>query len=454
MNVIPPNILTIAGSDSGGGAGIQADIKTISMLEGYGLSVITALTAQNTLGVTGIEAPSAGFVARQLETVLDDIEIHAAKTGMLFSAEIVEAVAEGLAGAAFPLVVDPVCVSQSGHRLLGEDAVEVLAGRMIPLATLLTPNRPEAEWLTGLPVNTEADVARAVDKLLDMGAGAVLLKGGHFNGERVVDWFRQPGGELKAMEYPRIHTTHTHGTGCTLSAAIATFLGRGLDMESAVRQAQDYLRQGLKAGYKLAGGDGPPHHLALKMRQRRRGEILEELAGFATRIQAAPNMEKLIPEVRMNVALALPWAETPKDAAGFSGRISVSVEGKVMVPGRPAFGASSHIAKVVLAARRLNPEIDCAANVRMNGRILEALGRTGFIQAWFDRADEPADLKAREGSSLEWGTFKALSEHPEPAKVVAVCDHGEKGKEPMIRILARSMDELFERLSLLAADLG
>jgi hydroxymethylpyrimidine/phosphomethylpyrimidine kinase len=454
MNVIPPNILTIAGSDSGGGAGIQADIKTISMLEGYGLSVITALTAQNTLGVTGIEAPSAGFVAKQLETVLDDVKVHAAKTGMLFSAEIVEAVADGLAQAAFPVVVDPVCVSQSGHRLLGEDAVEVLTKRMIPLATLLTPNRPEAEWLTGLKVDTDDDVAKAIDKLLDMGAKAVLLKGGHFEGGRVVDWYKEAGGELKFMDYPRIDTQHTHGTGCTLSAAIATSLGHGLDMESAVRHAQDYLRQALKAGYKLAGGDGPPHHLALKMRQRRRGEILEELVEFASRIQAIPNMEKLVPEVRMNVALALPWAESPQEVAGFSGRITVSVDGKVMIPGCPAFGATSHIAKVVLAARRLNPEIDCAANVRMNDQTMEALGRTGFAQAWFDRADEPADLKAREGSSLEWGTFKALSEHPEPAAVVAVCDKGEKGKEPMIRILARSTAELLGRLSLLAAELG
>jgi len=454
MNVIPPNILTIAGSDSGGGAGIQADIKTISMLEGYGLSVITALTAQNTLGVTGIEAPSAGFVAKQLSTVLDDITVHAAKTGMLFSAEIVNAVADGLAKTEFPVVVDPVCVSQSGHRLLGEDAVEVLVKRMIPLATLLTPNRPEAEWLTGLPVNTGAEVAAAVDKLLEMGAGAVLLKGGHFEGGRIIDWFKQAGGELMAMEYPRIDTQHTHGTGCTLSAAIATLLGYGLDMEAAVRQAQAYLRRALRAGYKLAGGDGPPHHLALKMVQRRQGEILEELADFESRIQNVHGLEKLIPEVRMNVALALPWAESPEDVAGFSGRITTSVEGRVMVPGRPAFGASSHMAGVVLAARRVNPQIFCAANLRMNEATMAALDKCGFAAAWFDRALEPAGIKAREGSSLEWGTFKALSEHPDPQTVAAVCDEGEKGKEPMIRLLAGSMDELFERLAHLVAALG
>jgi hydroxymethylpyrimidine/phosphomethylpyrimidine kinase len=156
----------------------------------------------------------------------------------------------------------------------------------------------------------------------------------------------------------------------------------------------------------------------------------------------------------MNVALALPWAESPEDVAGFSGRITTSVEGRGMVPGHPAFGASSHMAGVVLAARRVNPQIYCAANVRMNEATMAALDKCGFAAIWFDHALEPAGIKVWEGSSLEWGTFKALSEHPDPQTVAAVCDKGEKGKEPMIRILAGSMDELFERLAHMAAALG
>jgi hydroxymethylpyrimidine/phosphomethylpyrimidine kinase len=454
MNTIPPNILTIAGSDSGGGAGIQADLKTIAMLEGYGLSVITALTAQNTLGVRSVEAPSAAFVAEQLETVLDDIPVRAAKTGMLFSSEIVEAVVRGLAGTSFPLVVDPVCVSASGHRLLEEDAVRVLADRLLPMAAVVTPNRLEAEWLTGLSIRSADDVLPAMEKLTAMGAGAVLLKGGHFeDGGPMIDWFMRAGGEVVALEQPRIDTVHTHGTGCALSAAVAAGLGRGLELEAAVRRAQDFLHLGLRSGYALGGGYGPPHHLALKMRQRRRGEILEDLARIGSRLRRIENFARLVPEVRMNVGLALPWAEDRHDVAAFAGRITTGPGGEIMMPGCPAFGASSHMAKVVLAARRVDPEVECAANVRYSDEILAALDRLGFVRAWFDRADEPDEVKALEGSSLEWGTYKAMSEHPEPTAVATVCDRGEPGKEAMVRILARSADELVERLAALAAAL-
>lgn len=454
MNIKPMNILTIAGSDSGGGAGIQADLKTIAALEGYGLSVITALTAQNTRGVKAVEAPTASFVAGQLACVLSDIPVHAAKTGMLYSAEIVEAVAHGLAGASFPLVVDPVCISRSGHRLLEEEAVRVLAERILPLAALVTPNRPEAEWLTGLKIDGQEDVPAALKMLIDMGAKAALIKGGHFEGGRMIDWFMRAGGKVKALEQERVETRHTHGTGCTLSAAIATGLGQGLEMEAAIRRAQEYLNLSLRAAYALGQGYGPPNHLALATVERRRGRALEELARIGEALKAARNMARLVPEVRMNVGLALPWARGPKDVAAFSGRITASREGEIMIPGCPAFGASSHMAKVVLAARRSNPDIDLAANVRLNKAVLAALDRLGWVQAWFDRADEPPDLKAREGSSLEWGTMKALSGHPEPASVVAVCDRGEVGKEPMIRILARSAEELLERLTALAVEAG
>lgn len=260
--VRPPSILTIAGSDTGGGAGIQADMKTITVLGGYGLSVITALTAQNTRGVTAIEAPTPGFVAKQLETVLEDISVHAAKTGMLFSAQIIEAIVPLLEKADFPLVVDPVCVSQSGHRLLQEDAVVALKERMLPLADLLTPNKPEAELLTGMTMASRSDLLKCLEALLAMGPKSVLLKGGHFSGPDMVDWLALQDSEPKPLPQRRVDTPHTHGTGCTLSAAIATHLGFGLPLEESVRRAQAYLNLALRTGYRLGGGDGPPNHLA------------------------------------------------------------------------------------------------------------------------------------------------------------------------------------------------
>lgn len=262
----PPNILTIAGSDSGGGAGIQADLKTITMLGAYGMSVITALTAQNGLGVTGIHAPDPAFVTQQLQTVLAGFPVQAAKTGMLFSSGIIDAVADGLAERTFPLVVDPVCVSQSGHRLLEEDAVDALKARMLPLADVLTPNRPEAELLAGLPIASEADVAEAGRRLLALGAKAVLIKGGHFEGTPILvtDWLITPGREPDPLRQPHIDTPNNHGTGCTLSAAIATWLGFGMPLRVAVTKAQEYLNLGLRHAYAPGQGAGPPCHMAAR----------------------------------------------------------------------------------------------------------------------------------------------------------------------------------------------
>ena len=225
----PPCILTIAGSDSGGGAGIQADLKTITVIGGFGMSVITALTAQNGVGVAGIHAPEPGFVGLQLKTVREGFPIAAAKTGMLFSAEIIEAVEAGLQGREFPLVVDPVCVSQSGQRLLREDAVNALRWHILPKADLLTPNRPEAELLADMKIDSEKDIDVAARKLLDMGPKAVLIKGGHFGSAsdaEFTDWLALPDEPLIALKQPGVKTSNNHGTGCTLSAAIATYLGR------------------------------------------------------------------------------------------------------------------------------------------------------------------------------------------------------------------------------------
>ena len=262
--MILPTVLTIAGSDSGGGAGIQADLKTFTVLGCYGASVIVALTAQNGEGVRGIYAPSVDFASAQLEAVLEGFTVKAAKTGMLFSAPIIETVADKLENKEFPLVVDPVAVSQSGHQLLEDSAFAALIARMIPLADILTPNRPEAEKLCGMAINNETDIACAGEKMLGMGAGAVLIKGGHFeNADDVMtDWLCVPGESPRALVHRRIATKNNHGTGCTLSAAIASFLGRGESLESAIRSAQAYLEAALEESFNPGKGTGPVNFVA------------------------------------------------------------------------------------------------------------------------------------------------------------------------------------------------
>jgi hydroxymethylpyrimidine/phosphomethylpyrimidine kinase len=250
--------LSIAGSDSGGGAGIQADLKTFSAFGVFGMTAITAVTVQNTLGVQGFEAISPGTVAAQVRAVASDIGVDAAKTGMLANAPIVEAVADVVAETAITnLVVDPVFVSKHGHVLLSDDAVGALRARILPLATIVTPNLPEAAGLAGFVVETRDQMRRAADAILALGAGAVLVKGGHLEDlARSDDLFVGPSWE-GWLEGDRIDTPNTHGTGCTLSAAIAAGLALGDDLPDAVRAAKAFVTEAIRHALTLGGGIGP-----------------------------------------------------------------------------------------------------------------------------------------------------------------------------------------------------
>jgi hydroxymethylpyrimidine/phosphomethylpyrimidine kinase len=232
-------------------------------LGGYGMSVITALTAQNGLGVRGIHAPPPEFATLQLEAVLDGFPVAAAKTGMLFSAEIIRAVARALQKRNFPLVVDPVCVSQSGSRLLQEEAVETLKKELLPGCDLLTPNLPEAELLSGVKTRNLDDALAAAEKLLALGAHAVLVKGGHMEHTVfVTDLLCVSGEAPKKMPQAKVETNNNHGTGCTLSAAIATGLGKGQPLQVAIAKAQEFLNLALRKSYSPGKGFGPVNHAA------------------------------------------------------------------------------------------------------------------------------------------------------------------------------------------------
>lgn len=259
-----PIALTIAGSDSSGGAGIQADLKTFTALGVYGASVLTALTAQNTRGVDDVLAIPPAFVRSQLGSVLSDLEVKAVKTGMLANAGVILAVAETLERhAGIPLVCDPVMVATSGDVLLEPDAIGALKTRLIPRSLLLTPNIPEAARLLGYPeANTVDEMVRQAEALRDLGCTAVLLKGGHGSGETVTDVLAHAGG-IVPLEAPRIRTPNTHGTGCTLSAAITAMLAMGEPLEQAVRRGRTFVWNALEAGanQRIGHGSGPVDHL-------------------------------------------------------------------------------------------------------------------------------------------------------------------------------------------------
>jgi hydroxymethylpyrimidine/phosphomethylpyrimidine kinase len=258
----PPRALTIAGSDSGGGAGIQADLKTFAALGVYGMSAITAVTVQNTKGVSGYEELSPETVGDQIRAVATDIGVDAAKTGMLASAAIIEAVADAVRETRIAkLVVDPVFVSKHGHPLLQEDAVDSLRSTIVPLATVVTPNLPEAAGLAGFEVRSRQDMKRAAEAILELGAGSVLVKGGHMDeGGRASDLFFD-GDCIEWLDAERIDTPHTHGTGCVLSAAITAHLAKGSETLEAVSRGKEFVTEAIRNALEIGEGIGPVNAL-------------------------------------------------------------------------------------------------------------------------------------------------------------------------------------------------
>ncbi|QTD40928.1 bifunctional hydroxymethylpyrimidine kinase/phosphomethylpyrimidine kinase [Sporosarcina sp. Te-1] len=274
-----PVTLTIAGSDSGGGAGIQADIKTFQELGTFGTSILTAVTAQNTLGVHAVQPIECNIVTAQLDAVLSDFPVGAAKTGMLFSAGIIKAVAETLHHyPSFPLVIDPVMIAKGGTSLLHQSAIDALKECLLPSAAVLTPNIPEAEALTGMSIHTLSDMERAANRLLECGTHAIVVKGGH---RKVTDFaedlFISRDGERFLLRTKRIDTKDTHGTGCTFAAAITAELAKGRSISEAVIAAKYFIQAAIEDGISLGNGHGPTNHAAIRLRgdESRGVELIE-----------------------------------------------------------------------------------------------------------------------------------------------------------------------------------
>jgi hydroxymethylpyrimidine/phosphomethylpyrimidine kinase len=262
MTAMHGRVLIVAGSDSGGGAGIQADIKAVTALGGYAMTAVTALTAQNTQGVFGIHAVPEAFIRSQMELALDDIGADAVKTGMLHSAGVIDTVVAVLTERAreAKLVVDPVMVAKGGAQLLQTDAIAAVRGKLLPIATVVTPNIPEAETLLGRAIASHGDMAAAAADLLTLGPQAVLLKGGHLPGSRIYDLLATRDGETKVYENAKIDTPHTHGTGCTLASAIACGLAQDLALEEAVARAREYVQIAIRRAPGFGKGHGPLDH--------------------------------------------------------------------------------------------------------------------------------------------------------------------------------------------------
>lgn len=434
-------ILTIAGSDSGGGAGIQADLKAITLLDGYGMSVLTALTAQNTVGVQAIHEVPPSFVEKQIDSVLSDIGADAIKTGMLANRKIVELVAKKIEQYGVELVVvDPVMVSKSGAPLLRKDAQKAVIKRLIPLATVVTPNLFEASVLTGRRVNSLEEMRKAAVQIWELGAKNVVLKGGHLKGKAIDILF--DGENYAEIEGPRIKTKHTHGTGCTFASAIATLLAKGESVPEAVRKAKIFITMAIRSGLSLGKGTGPTNPSAHALKEMERYRVIQELKR-AVDVLRGEKLGHLIPEVSSNLGYALPYAEGIQDVAAFPGRI-IRFKDTVATAGDPEFGVSRHIASIILTVMGFDPEYSSAMNIRYSKEMVTLLKDKGFLVAHFDRRKEPKEVREREGSSLEWGVGEVLRKLKRVPDFI--YDEGDIGKEPMIRVLGRNPEEVVQKV--------
>ena len=434
-------ILTIAGSDSCGGAGIQADLKAITLLGGYGMSVVTALTAQNTVGVQGIHEVPPQFVERQIDSVLSDIGADAIKTGMLANQEIIEIVSKKIRQYKVQkIVVDPVMISKSGAYLLRKDAQDALIKKMIPLAWVVTPNLMEASVLTGLKVNSFEGMKKAAHQIYKLGAKHVVVKGGHLKGTAVDLLY--DGEKFIEMEGVRIETKNTHGTGCTFASAIATLLGKGDAVDEAVKKAKTFITMAIQSGFSLGKGIGPTNPSAYVLKEMGRYRVIQELKK-AVKVLKEGKIGHLIPEVSSNLGYALPHAEGIEDVAAFPGRI-IRFKDSVATQSDPEFGASQHVANIILTVMKFDSEYCSAMNIRYSKENVAQLKRKGFFVGHFDRRLEPKRVKEKEGSSLEWGVREVLKKMNRVPDFI--YDEGDVGKEPMIRVLGRNPKEVISKI--------
>lgn len=422
--------LTIAGSDSGGGAGIQADLKTFAALGVHGASVVTSLTAQNTLAVRDVFDVPLEFISAQFRAVHEDFKVRAAKTGMLSSREIIKTVAKEVGS--YPLVVDPVMIAASGGRLLREDAVKTLAEKLFPKAVLVTPNLFEAQVLSGLKIRSTEDMKKAGKKISKFGCN-VLIKGGHLNAADVL-YFNKKFYEFRSKKFGY----SAHGSGCVFASAITAELAKGKNLLEATRNAKLFITDAIRNAYGPGRGARVINPVGEMLRNSEKFRVVSELKEAINEIKKIDGFNELVPQVGTNIAYALPNARDLREVAGISGRIIIIKE-QIKAIGEVEFGASKHVASIVLAAMKFDNSTRCAMNIRYSSEALAACRKLRFKISSFSRKEEPKGV-----STMEWGTAQAVKKLGRMPDVI--YDLGSVGKEPMIRILGKNPAEVLEKV--------
>jgi hydroxymethylpyrimidine kinase / phosphomethylpyrimidine kinase / thiamine-phosphate diphosphorylase len=437
-------VLSIAGSDSGAGAGIQADLKMFSALGVYGCTAITAITAQNTKHVVKIFEISPSIVEQQIRSVMTDMRPNAIKLGMVYSTPIIEAVYRSVKKKSkkVPIVLDPILAAGTGAKLLRTEAYKSFVSKLIPLSTLITPNRSEAEKLADILIKSENDAIEAAKKIRKLGAENVLIKGGHFVSAEVTDLLLDTRGNVTKFTNPRLEIKEIHGSGCNFSSAVAAYLAKDIVLSEACSMANEYVHAAIRNSLKIGKGLPIANPFSSIYREANRYRILVELQQAVEHLCTLDRFYTLIPETQTNFAYALSNAVHVSDIAAVRGRI-IKVENTAAPASYVKFDASSHVASALLAYMSVNPDFRCAINIRFDRRVVD-ICKSLFSISSYDRAQEPKKIKRREGSSTAWGILAALSKN---RSAEVIYHKGDIGKEPMITLFGRNPAEVVNKIN-------
>jgi len=414
--------LSIAGSDPSAGAGIQADLKTFAALGIHGLTVITAITSQNTSKFSKVKEISSDMVQSQLESVLSDFNIDVIKIGMVYSPSIVKTIYSELKETKIPIVLDPVFESTTGGILLQNEAFPLFKKLLVPLSFVITPNMPEAERLAGMKIRTSKDVRVAATKIHHMGAENIVIKGGHLDGKNVTDYVLEKT-KFYTFSAKRVNRT-THGGGCNFSASLASSLANGHSLKTAVKFAKEFSFKSITNSQKIGKG-------IFVTKTGNIDEIEKELSDAISKFTNLKNISKYIPEVQTNFVFSRKNPESLNDILGVLGRI-VKVGNGAVVTGSLKYGGSKHVGSAVLQMAKKFPAIRSGINIKYDKEIIKKAISKKFSVSYYERSSEPAKTRTREGNTISWGIKNAIKNSSRPADLI--FHKGDVGKEPMIMI--------------------
>jgi len=429
------NILSIGGSDPSSGAGIQADIKTFSSLGVYGLCVITAITSQNTKNFSSVEKVSNDMIKSQLESVLSDFKIDIIKIGMVYSSDIIKTIYSMLKKTKIPIVLDPVFESTTGGTLLQKEAFNDFKKFLVSLSHIITPNVFEAEKLSGLKIRNEQDVRKAANKIHNLGAKKIVIKGGDLRGDISRD-FVLDGSKFYSFSARKIPIKN-HGSGCTFSASLAVALAKGKSLKDAVRFAKEFTTESIRNSQKI--GKGIPI-VNMDTKDKIERELSDAISSF-TKIK---NAYKIIPEVQTNFVFSKPKPRSINDILGVSGRI-VKASKSLIPAGNLEYGGSKHVGSALLEMASKFPDTRSAMNIKFDKKFIKKAKAKKLVVKNYQRSDEPLNTKSKEGRTISWG-IKGIIKNERKAPDL-VFHTGDMGKEPMIIIFGNNPKDVLGKLA-------